>query len=240
MKVRPMLRALLSAGLAALVLAPLASAHVTMNPNEWAAGGFARFALRVPNESAEASTTKIVLKFPESVRSARFQPVEGWTRTVQTVELETPITDEDGNEITERFDTVTWEGGEIKPGEFQEFGISIEIPDEAGTSISFPTVQTYSDGEISRWIGPEGSDEPAPAVLILAGEEEEPAATEPTETTPVETTDSGVEASAAGDDDEGDDDGKTNLALGLGIAGLIAGLAALGLVLTRDRKRPAA
>jgi len=231
MKVRSMLRA---------VLAPLASAHVTINPREWDAGGFARFAVRVPNETPDADTTKVVVQFPESVTSASFQPVPGWTRTVQMVELETPITDEEGNETTERIDTVTWEGGEIKPGEFQEFGVSFQVPDEAGATISFPSVQTYSDGEVVRWIGPEGSDEPAPAVLILAGEEEEPAATEPTETTPVETTGSGAEASAAGDDDEGDDDGKTNLALGLGIAGLLAGLAALGLVLTRGGKRPAA
>jgi uncharacterized protein YcnI len=246
MKVRPMLRALFCVGLAALVLAPLASAHVTINPREWEAGGFARFALRVPNETPDADTTKIVVKFPENVTSASFQPVPGWTRTVQTVELETPVTDEDGNEITERIDTVTWEGGVIKPGEFQEFGVSFQVPDEAGATIVFPSVQTYSDGEVVRWIGPEDSDAPAPAVAILAPGEEEPVATEPAETTPSETTltfttDSGTEASAAGDDeDEDDDDGKTNLALGLGIAGLLAGLAALGLVLTRDRKRPQA
>jgi uncharacterized protein YcnI len=241
MYVRPMLRALFCVGLAALVLAPLATAHVTINPREWEAGGFARFALRVPNETPDADTTKIVVKFPENVTSASFQPVPGWTRTVQTAQLDTPITDEDGNEITERIDTVTWEGGAIKPGEFQEFGVSFQVPDEAGTTIAFPSVQTYSDGEVVRWIGPEDSDAPAPAVAILAAADEEPAATEPTETTPAETTAPGTEASAAGDDeDEGDDDGKTNLALGLGIAGLLAGLAALGLVLTRDRKRPAA
>ena len=106
MKFRPMLRVIFCVGLVALVLAPLAAAHVTINPREWEAGGFARFALRVPNEQADASTTKIVVKFPESVTSASFQPVEGWTRTVQTVKLETPVTDEDGNEITERIDTV--------------------------------------------------------------------------------------------------------------------------------------
>ena len=78
MKMRPMLRALFCSASRPSSLVPAASAHVTINPREWEAGGFARFALRVPNETPDAaSTTKIVVQFPENVVSASFQPVPG-------------------------------------------------------------------------------------------------------------------------------------------------------------------
>jgi uncharacterized protein YcnI len=60
---------------AALALAPTAAAHVTLNPGEWEAGGFARFAIRVPNEREGAATTRVTIKFPEQILSARFQPI---------------------------------------------------------------------------------------------------------------------------------------------------------------------
>jgi uncharacterized protein YcnI len=236
----------LGALLATLVLAPVASAHVTLNPGEWDAGGFARFALRVPTEKADASTTKVELKFPESVPIASFQPVPGWTRTVKMVKLATPITDEDGNQVTERIDTVTWEGGEIKPGEFEEFGISFQVPDDAGTTLQFPALQTYSDGDVVRWIGPESADEPAPhlAVLAAAGDSSSGAtgsAETPTAGADTAASDTGggaetviSEAAAATGDD--DSEGRATLALVLAILGLVAGLAALGWVLFRPGK----
>ena len=55
-----MLRAavvLAAAGLATLGLAAPASAHVTINPITAVQGGYAKFALRVPTERDDASTT---------------------------------------------------------------------------------------------------------------------------------------------------------------------------------------
>ena len=34
--------------------------------------------------------------------------------------------------------------------------------------LTFPTVQTYSDGTVDRWIGPPTADKPAPTVDITA------------------------------------------------------------------------
>jgi periplasmic copper chaperone A len=84
-------------------------------------------------------------------------------------------------------------------------------------------VQTYSNGEIGRWIGPPDADEPAARVRLVANEEA---------TTP----DSAAAADGEASEDE-DDDGRTNLALGLGVAGLLAGLAALAITLTGRRRR---
>ena len=226
MKIRAAPIAAVLAGL--LAAAPVAAAHVTLNPGEWEAGGFARFAIRVPNERDNADTTRVTLRFPEQVISASFQPVEGWRRTVRMARLDEPIDDE-GEQITERIDTVTWTGGRIRPGEFQEFGVSFQVPEEQpGTELAFPAVQTYSNGEAVRWIGPSDADTPAPTVAVTepAPAEEQAAAT-PTPT--------------PGQDGDGGQDEESDtlsiVALAVGIAALATGLAALFL---RDRRREAA
>jgi uncharacterized protein YcnI len=216
----------IAAALAALLLAaPLAAAHVTVNPREWEAGGFAKFDVRVPNERDAADTTRVTLQFPEQVISASFQPVEGWRRTVKMVRLDEPIDDE-GEQITERIDTVTWSGGRIRPGEFQEFGVSFQVPEEPGSELTFPSVQAYSNGEVVRWIGPPDADTPAPTVAILEPADEEGAAEPAATPSP---------AAADGEQDEGSDT-LSIVALVVAVAALLAALAA---IFMRTRRRQA-
>ena len=217
-----MRKTLIVLSLAALVLVPAAGAHVTVNPSDVPAGSFSRFAVRVPNERPDADTTKVVLQLPEGLAFVSFQPKPGWTRSVTMVKLAKPVTNDEGETVTERIATVTWEGGKIGPGEFDEFGMSAKVPDKAGQTLVFPAVQTYSGGEVVRWIGAADSDTPAPRVALAAIETEEaaPAATETT----------------AAAEPEGDDSDMDGLALAFGIAGLVAGLAALGLTLARRPK----
>ena len=214
----------------AFTLPATAEAHVTLNPSEWEAGGFARFAVRVPNERERTDTTRVTVQLPENVVSASFQPVEGWRRTVEMERLDEPIEEEGEEPITERLARVTWSGGRIRPGEFQEFGVSFQVPeDAAGESLAFPSIQRYSDGEVVRWIGPEDADEPAPAVAVLpaAQEDDEARATPPPEATPG--------SAGTSPEDEDDATGRANLALGVASAGLVAGIGALGLTLARRR-----
>lgn len=206
-----------------LVAAP-ALAHVTVQPNEAEAGSFSRFVVRVPNERDEASTTRVEVQLPENLTSVSFQPKEGWERTVEMTTLDEPI-EVFGQEVTEAIGTVTWEGGEIAPGEFEEFGFSARTPDDP-QDLTFPAVQTYSSGEEVHWIGPEDSDEPAAVVTtvdLAAGEDQGPL---------------GVLASLSqGDAEEaGPGAGLVTLALILGAAGFVAGVAGLLVAL---RRRPA-
>jgi periplasmic copper chaperone A len=214
-------RAAAIAAIAGALVAPAAAAaHVTLNPREWEAEGFAKFDVRVPNERPNADTTKITMRFPDQVLSASFQPVEGWKRTVKMAKLDEPI-EEEGERITEKIDTVTWTGGRIRPGEFQEFGVSFQVPDDPGSTLAFPAVQTYSNGEVVRWIGPEDADEPAPAVTVTEPAPEEGAAAEEPAATATPT------PAAAAEDDDGGSDTLSIIALVVGIAGLAAGAAAL-------------
>ena len=79
MTVRSRVRAapILVAIVALLVAPSVAAAHVTLQPPEWEAGGFARFVVRVPNERDNAATTEVTVRFPPEVIEARFQPIEG-------------------------------------------------------------------------------------------------------------------------------------------------------------------
>lgn len=203
------------AALVALVLVPAASAHVTVNPNEVPAGSFSRFAVRVPTERPNADTTKVVLQLPEDLAFVSFQPKPGWTRTVTMVKLAKPVTNDEGETVTERIGTVTWEGGKIAPGEFDEFGLSAKVPDTAGQTLVFPAVQTYSNGEVVRWIGAADADTPAPRVALTAASQETAGPT--TTTTP-----------ASSDDDDG---GRDTFTFIVAIAALA--LAAVALVLNR-------
>ena len=166
MRLRFPLVAVATAALA-LALAPAAAAHVTVDPTAVEAGSFARFAIRVPNERPRAGTVKVALKLPASLTFVSFQPKPGWKRTVKIVKLAKPIK-VFGQTIRERVDTVTWTaaGARIGPGEFDEFGMSAHVPNRPGLVLVFPSVQTYSSGEVVRWIGPPRSDEPAPRVTL--------------------------------------------------------------------------
>jgi periplasmic copper chaperone A len=209
--------ALMLAGVAAALLAPSAAAHVTLNPNAVPADSFSRFAVRVPTERG-VPTVKVTLRIPEGLTFVSFQPKPGWKRTVQMVKLAKPITT-DGETVTERVGTVTWSGGSIGPGEFDEFGMSALVPNSPGRELVFPAVQTYANGEVVRWIGDPDADEPAPRVKLEAAEPEITAATTTT----------------ASEDEDDDAEDRANLALVFGIAGLVAGLGGLGLGLYRRR-----
>jgi uncharacterized protein len=199
---------------AALALPATAAAHVTLNPNEAPAGSFSRFAIRVPTERPDADTVKVTVRLPAGLTFVGFQPKAGWKRTVTMAKVSPPM-EVFGQKITERVATVTWSGGRIAPGEFDEFGMSVRVPETTGRQLVFPSLQTYSSGEVVRWIGPPDSDEPAPRVRLTAAEEAAP-------------------APAAESSDE-DGDTRANVALVLGAAGLGAGLLALGLAVWRRR-----
>jgi uncharacterized protein YcnI len=148
----------------------MASAHVTVNPGEVEKGSFARLTFRVPNERDDAGTTSLEVNLPEdqAFPFVSTKPLQGWTVTTEMRTLDEPI-DAFGEQVTEVVSKITWTGGVINPGEFQEFDVSIGRMPEDVDSISFPSIQTYSSGEVVRWIDPvvEGQEEPEHPVPTL-------------------------------------------------------------------------
>lgn len=223
------IRAFLCTVAAALLFASVAAAHVTLNPNEWEAGGFARFAVRVPNERDNADTIEVTVRFPQSIISASFQPKPGWQRSIEMEPLDEPV-EEEGEQITEHIASVTWTGGKIAPGEFEEFGVSFQVPETPGEDLVLPAIQTYSNGEVVRWIGAPDSDTPAPIVSVTEPAEEEGGQPAASPQPPA------ASGGASGSEDEGTS-GLAVVALIVGIAALAAGLGALALAWTRTPRR---
>ena len=172
------LLAALTALAASIGVATFASAHVTVSSPDATAGGYGKLTFRVPNESDTASTVRLRIQFPTDtpLASLRVQPVPGWTAATTRTQIDPPVTDDDGTEITEAISVVEFTadaGGGIAPGQFQEFSLSGgPFPD--AESLVFPVVQTYSDGSESAWIEPtvEGQAEPehpAPVLTLATG-----------------------------------------------------------------------
>jgi uncharacterized protein YcnI len=209
----------------ALLLPAAAGAHVTLQPPEAPAGGYTRLDVRVPNEEENAATTKVVVQMPEGFASASYEPVPGWKTTVATEKLDQPIETDDGT-IDTAVKTITWSatGTGIEPGQFQDFGLSVKIPEgEPGQELTFPSIQTYDNGDVVRWIGDPDAEEPAPQVVLTAAEEEADS-----HDATAEDEDSATESSSDEDDSGGAPTWLAILGVVLGAGGLIAGGAALG------------
>ncbi|RKQ90399.1 uncharacterized protein YcnI [Solirubrobacter pauli] len=224
----------LAAAAFTLAAPAVAQAHVTLQPSTAAAGGYTRLNVRVPNERDDASTQKVELQFPDGFASASFEPVPGWDVKVVKKQLETPIKTDDG-EITEAVNTITWtaddEEDAIPPGAFRDFGLSVRIPGKAGDTLTFKALQTYTDGEVVRWIGAEDADKPAPTVAVTeAAGEHGAGADHATPTATPETTDA-ERTSATTGDDGGSSDTLAIIALIVGALGLVVGT--LGLLSAR-------
>lgn len=212
--------ALTACAVGALWIAAPASAHVTLQPEEVPAGGFARVNVRVPNERDRADTTQVRVQFPPGFLAISYEPVEGWSVRVKRRPLDEPE-ELFGEQVTDEVDEVSFtadRGEGIAPGEFRDFGLSLRMPDEAGATLSFRALQTYDNGEVVRWIGPPDSEEPAAQVRLTA-------AAEGGDATPA--------AAEAGDDGEGPSTGLVIAALVLGGLGLATGVA--GLLTARRR-----
>lgn len=211
-----------AAAAATLAIAGPASAHVTLQPSSAVAGSYATLSLKVPTEKDNASTTGLDVQLPTDtpIASVSVQPKAGWTYKVVKEAPSKPLMTDDG-QVDEIVSRITWtadSGGGIKPGEFDTFTISAGPLPEKVDHIAFKALQTYSDGEVVRWVdvaapGAPEPETPAPLLTLTSstgGSAEQASA--PTQ--PVATT-------QAADDSDG-------TARGLGIAGLVIG--ALGLM----------
>jgi periplasmic copper chaperone A len=238
-----MFRAVLMVGAVLLVsvfgFAVAASAHVTISPDGATQGGYTRVAFRVPNESDTLSTTKLQVNLPtdQPLASVLVLPVPGWTTRVTTTKLATPITTDDGDKVTEAISQITWTATSpataIKPGQFQEFPLSIG-PLPKANSMVFKALQTYSDGSNVRWIdlsqpGQAEPEHPAPVLKLTAGSAKTTAAD-----SPAPSRGPTVAAAKSGSSDAG--------ALTIGIIGLVLGLIGAvmgGLALAHTRRTAA-
>jgi periplasmic copper chaperone A len=228
---------------AGLVFAGSASAHVKVSGVDAVQGGSGVITFRVPSESDTASTTGLLITFPAATpfTSVDVQPKAGWTAKVTKKPLPHPLTDDDGDAITDYVAQVDFTatgsgaGAGIPPGEFDMFNLSVG-PFPKAPNMTFAALQTYSDGSTVNWDEKSANgtepDHPAPVLQLAAA--------------------AGAQAATAGQ--TGANMGASQPVTGSsasggspswpGITGLIAGLAALvvavaALITARSRGRAA-
>ena len=137
---------------AALVFAASAAAHARVSPSVTLANSGDVFTLAVPTEKENATTTKIELTPPQGFDIDSFVPSPGWKRGLQQT----------GSGEEAAITKVTWDGGKVPTGEDAAF--SFIATTDAAKTYTFAVRQTYSDGSVVDWSGPESSDMPAPTV----------------------------------------------------------------------------
>ncbi|WP_333768042.1 YcnI family copper-binding membrane protein [Streptomyces sp. IBSBF 2435] len=227
------------AGATVLLAAVPAFAHVTVQPATAAKGGYTTVAFKVPNEQDSASTVKVEVNLPTDhpIASVSLQPVPGWTAQVTTSKLATPLKTDDGT-VDQAVSKITWSGGKIAPGQFQQFPVSFgPLPSDAA-SLSFKTLQTYDNGDIVRWIevpqaGQAEPQNPAPTLTLTAPEAEGTAtATGTPAPAPASDGKATEQASSGGSDSDG-------TARALGVAGIVVGAAGVGFGVFAGRRRTA-
>ncbi|MFL5925866.1 MAG: DUF1775 domain-containing protein [Gaiellaceae bacterium] len=138
---------------AVLAAAATASAHAHVSPPVALAQESQVYTLAVPTEKEDNHTTQVELTVPQGFGVDSFFPSPGWKRTVQA-------TGSGENTVINR---VTWSGGKVPTEEDAAFSF-LGSPSSSKT-YTFQVRQTYADGSVVDWSGPESSDSPAPTVV---------------------------------------------------------------------------
>ena len=151
---RPRLLLLAVAACAVVAIVPaVASAHARVSPAVSLSGKLQLYSLAVPTEKEGLTTTKIVMTVPNGFGIDSFvPPPAGWTQQVQQT----------GSGDSAVITKVTWAGGKTPTGEDSLFQFLAQPA--SATTYTFQVQQTYSDGSIVNWSGPESSASPAPTI----------------------------------------------------------------------------
>ena len=143
--------AFVTVALATLAFAGVASAHARLSPPVALAKQLQLFTLAVPTEKA-GTTTQVVFTPPAGFDIDSFVPSPGWKRTVKQT----------GSGDSAVIKQVTYSGGSTPTGEDSTF--SFLAQPFTSKTYTFGVQQTYSDGSVVDWAGPESSDAPAATI----------------------------------------------------------------------------
>jgi uncharacterized protein YcnI len=147
-------RRILALGTAVLTLtaAAPAAAQLRVTPATAAPGERVEFELQVPGDPA-AHTIEVALRMPAGVQPSSFERLPGWHRQIDK--------GADGS-----VEVVRWHGELVGDG-VGRFAFVAATPERPGDLV-WKAVQRYDDGSEAAWIGPPGSERPAPVTRVGA------------------------------------------------------------------------
>ena len=133
-------------------------------PDQAGTGNVVRCSSPVENEQSDAGTTQVQLFFPEGVpiTLVDLPAVAGWTTAVEGGAIGSPVT------------SVTWSRPTATPDENPLLPLTIGPMPADPVRLQFKALQTYSNGEVERWIedwpaGAPEPDHPAPVLEVVTG-----------------------------------------------------------------------
>ena len=130
-----------------------AFAHVTLAVDKAPAGSYFKAVLQVPHGCKGAATTGITVLLPEGVQKPRPQPKTGWTLDFKKEKLAQAY-DFYGEKVTEDVRQISWTKGNLPDDQFDEFGISLKLPEAAGRVLLFKVIQYCGDQKTEWTIDP--------------------------------------------------------------------------------------
>ncbi|AUZ33555.1 nuclear export factor GLE1 [Arthrobacter sp. PGP41] len=223
-------------GAAVLLLAAAggAAAHVGVTPDKTSANSYALLTFAIPHGCDGSGTTKVAITLPAELNDAQPTVNPNWTVEKVTEQLAEPRKLADGTAITKRTSQIVYTARSPLEHQLRDtLVLSVKLPDAAGTTLYFPTLQTCEAGQ-TDWsdIAKEGQDvhslqAPAPSVTVTeatgaAGHGTEHAAS---------VSDGGAVASA----DDGGADARSWAGLAAGVGGLVLGGTALARSAARSK-----
>lgn len=167
-----------AAGAAALLLAGAAgaSAHVGVTPDKTDAGAYALLTFGIPHGCDTSPTTKVAITLPQELNDAQPTVNPNWTAEKVTEQFAEPRKLPDGSSITKRTSQIVYTAkAPLSPELRDALVLSVHLPDSAGATLHFPTLQTCESGQ-TDWSqiaadgqDPHGLKAPAPSITLTAG-----------------------------------------------------------------------
>jgi uncharacterized protein YcnI len=158
MKLLPMI-------LATSLIALPAAAHVTVAPASAPAGAYVRLAFAMTHGCQGAATTEVVLRIPhEQLLNARPMPKAGWTLDIERRPLARPY-ELHGRRVADSVAEIRWRGGPLPNAHYDEFVIAAKLADDASGALPIEVLQLCERGR-NDWVGPPGSEAPAPLLRV--------------------------------------------------------------------------
>ena len=127
--------------------APLASAHVAIDPPSAPASAHQKLSFRVGHGCAGSATTAITVQLPEGLEGAKPMPKAGWT--IATAPRE-----------------ISWTGGPLPDAWYDEFSIHVKLPAATG-KLAFKVLQQCEKGKLEWTELGVGGKQPAPTLEVL-------------------------------------------------------------------------
>ena len=150
-------RVALAVATATLIVPALASAHARVSPAVSVVNKLQLYSLAVPTEKSGLTTTKLVMTVPAGLG------IDSYVAPSAPWHVQLAQTGSGDNAVITK---VTLTGGRTPTGEDTLFQFLAQ-PSSAKT-YTFQVEQTYSDGSIVNWSGPESSAAPAPTIQVAS------------------------------------------------------------------------